>query len=265
VEGGWALMKLFLEKLLQRLLALEVMVWLILVPFMLLGGYALLRKPEPQVPLRFLEQLQPGTRQLVYVEVPYAESVQGSLWLLRRESATLPWQSQRGPVAVTIGHKGLAWGRGEHTGEPPVGCRMKQEGDKCSPAGIFKLPFAFGQSESAPSLRLPYTHLSPSMVGVDDPQSRYYNQVVDSSKVERDWSSNEAMARHGRLYQWGAFIGHNPQSVPGGGSCIFLHLWPGPGRGTAGCTAMAEQDIRQVLEWLDPAQEPRLVQAVAGW
>jgi L,D-peptidoglycan transpeptidase YkuD (ErfK/YbiS/YcfS/YnhG family) len=263
MEGRWPMMKNFFEKWLHRLLALEVLVWLLLIPFLILGGYELLRKPAPQVPQRFLQDLTPATQQLLYMEVPYAESVSGQLWLLRRDDEA--WEVERGPVPVTIGHKGLAWGSGEHSGPPPVGFRVKVEGDKCSPAGVFRIPFAFGQAETASSLKLPYTHLGPTIVGVDDVKSRFYNQVLDSSKVERDWDSNEAMARHGRLYQWGAFIGHNPKAVPGGGSCIFLHIWPGPGTGTAGCTGMAEADMKQVLEWLDPALEPRLVQAVEEW
>jgi len=177
------------------------------------------------------------------------------------------WHSAAGPIAVTLGHQGLAWGKGEHTVPPPAGFRIKHEGDKCSPAGVFRIPFAFGLAGTSEAawLKIPYTPLTPTIIGVDDPKSKYYNQIVDNTKVERDWDSNEAMVRHDKLYQWGAFIAHNPEGTPGLGSCIFLHLWPGPGRGTSGCTAMAADSLKQVLGWLDPVKEPRLVQGVEGW
>jgi L,D-peptidoglycan transpeptidase YkuD (ErfK/YbiS/YcfS/YnhG family) len=168
-------------------------------------------------------------------------------------------------IDCTIGHQGLAWGTGEHEGPAPAGFRTKREGDGCSPAGVFRIPFAFGMAPSAEGLRMPYTPLTPTIIGVDDPKSRYYNQVIDNTTVERDWDSNEAMMRHDKLYELGAFIANNPKNVPGGGSCIFFHVWPGPGKGTAGCTAMDTFDLQRVLLWLDPEKHPCLVQGLEGW
>jgi L,D-peptidoglycan transpeptidase YkuD (ErfK/YbiS/YcfS/YnhG family) len=154
---------------------------------------------------------------------------------------------------------------GEHHAEAPAGFRVKKEGDGCSPAGIFRLPFAFGYADTAPDLRLKYVPVTSTFTGVDDVKSKYYNQVVDAASVTVDWEGHETMRREDGLYRWGAFDAHNPANVPGGGSCINLHLWRGPRRPTAGCTAMAEADLVRVLQWLDPAKEPRLVQGLAGW
>ncbi len=41
---------------------------------------------------------------------------------------------------------------------------------------------------------------------------------------------------------------------------IFLHLWQAPNRGTAGCTAMGESDMRALMRWLDPTRNPVLIQ-----
>ena len=49
-----------------------------------------------------------------------------------------------------------------------------------------------------------------------------------------------------------------------GGSCIFLHIWKGPGATTSGCTAMKAADVATIVRWLDAAKEPRLVQWTAG-
>ena len=109
-------------------------------------------------------------------------------------------------------------------------------------------------------IRLPYLPLTPTSCGVDDPRSKFYNQVVDSSRVEADWGSCEIMLRSDDLYRWGAFIAYNPARKPQAGSCIFLHVWNGPESSTAGCTAMAEDDLKSLLAWLDPSAHPRLVQ-----
>lgn len=225
-------------------------------------------RPEagPRIPTVFASSLPVNCQQVVLVLSPQERSETARLWLMERSEGQ-PWRAAAGPIAVTLGHQGLAWGKGEHTAGPPAGFRIKHEGDKCSPAGVFRIPLAFGLAGAAEAswLKIPYTPLTPTIIGVDDPKSKYYNQIVDNTKVERDWDSNEAMARHDKLYQWGAFIAHNPEGTPGLGSCIFFHLWPGPGRGTSGCTAMAADTLRQVLGWLDPKKEPRLVQGVEGW
>ena len=239
--------------------------WFLIVLLVIASGMVwwTTREPGPRIPTLFADSLHADCQQVLLVLSPQAESVQAQLWLMERSGSR--WQAASEPIACTLGHKGLAWGAGEHTAAPPAGFRIKQEGDKCSPAGVFRVPFAFGTTTSAPELKLPYTALTPTIIGVDDLKSRYYNQIVDNTKVERDWDSNEAMVRHDKLYEWGAFIAHNPACTPGLGSCIFLHLWPGPGRGTAGCTAMGAEDLKRVLTWMDAAKEPRLVQAVEGW
>ena len=239
--------------------------WLIIVLLVIAGSIVwwTTHEPGPRIPALFADSLPADCQQVLLVLSPEAESVLVQLWLMERNGSR--WRPVSEPIACTLGHKGLAWGAGEHTAAPPAGFRIKKEGDKCSPAGVFRVPFAFGTASNAPEMKLPYTALTPSIIGVDDVKSRYYNQIVDNTKVERDWDSNEAMVRHDKLYEWGAFIAHNPACTPGLGSCIFLHLWPGPGRGTAGCTAMGAEDLKRVLTWMDAAKEPRLVQAVEGW
>jgi L,D-peptidoglycan transpeptidase YkuD (ErfK/YbiS/YcfS/YnhG family) len=47
---------------------------------------------------------------------------------------------------------------------------------------------------------------------------------------------------------------------PGGGSCIFLHIWHSHDQGTAGCTAVPQIELETPLPWLDPFRKPLLVQ-----
>jgi len=102
--------------------------------------------------------------------------------------------------------------------------------------------------------------ISETLLAVDDPQSRFYNQIVDSAQVVKDWASTEFMRRADGLYRCGIVVAHNPANQSGAGSCIFMHLWRGEGQPTAGCTAMSEENLKRVLAWLDPALEPRLIQ-----
>ena len=132
-----------------------------------------------------------------------------------------------------------------------------------APAGIFRLPSAFGyaSSRSARWVRLPYLALSKRIEGIDDPRSLYYNKLVDRSKVAKvDWRSSEQMRRDDVLYKWGVVVDHNPAAIPGAGSCIFLHVWKSPSSPTVGCTAMREKDLAELLRWLDPGRHPILVQ-----
>ncbi len=239
----------------------------------MLGAMALMRRTVPphagpEVPERFATDLPPACRQVMLVVSPEPSAITAELWLMERSTAADAWKVRRGPLPVTLGRSGLAWGTGEHRSEAPEGFPIKVEGDGCSPAGIFRIPFAFGMApqEEAARLKLPYTFLTPDIFGVEDPDSRYYNQVVDITKVTPDWSAEEhdPMSRRPLLYRWGAFVANNPKCIPGAGSCIFLHRWPGPGEPTAGCTGMAEEDLGEVLAWLDPALEPRLIQTTAG-
>ena len=71
------------------------------------------------------------------------------------------------------------------------------------------------------------------------------------------------MLRDDDLYKWGVFVEHNTKPTkPEYGSCIFFHLWRGPGKHTAGCTAMTENNMLDLIKWLDASKEPRLVQLV---
>ena len=139
----------------------------------------------------------------------------------------------------------------------------KIEGDNKVPAGVFRVGPAFGYAPAnrAPWVRLPYRQLTKETEGIDDPRSRYYNRLVERSKVARiDWRSSEKMLRPDNLYKWGLVVAHNPEVRPGAGSCIFLHVWKDANTATTGCTAMPERDLVNLLRWLDPAARPILVQ-----
>jgi D-alanyl-D-alanine dipeptidase len=183
----------------------------------------------------------------------------GTAWWFER-SDNGQWQRRGGPANVVVGRAGLAWGRGEIKPPELIG-PVKREGDDKAPAGVFQLGTAFGYAAKPIPTKMPYLALSKNIVGVDDPQSRYYNRLVDVTRINQpDWRSAENMILGDQRYKLGLVVLHNEPPKSGAGSCIFLHVWLNRSTSTSGCTAMAEPNIRRLLGWLDPAKAPLLIQ-----
>jgi L,D-peptidoglycan transpeptidase YkuD (ErfK/YbiS/YcfS/YnhG family) len=157
---------------------------------------------------------------------------------------------------AVIGSGGSAWGIGlAPNGEGPV----KKEGDLKSPAGVFAFRTSYGYAGDRPAKwRMPYES-AVDLQCVNDPASDHYTKIVDRKQVPSDWQSAEEMRRDDQLYEWVLDTAHNPDAKPGGGSCIFLHVWSGPESTTAGCTAMDKSTLESLLAKLDPAAKPLFV------
>lgn len=193
-------------------------------------------------------------------------AVDARLTRFERRTSSDSW-TQTGPsVPVVVGQNGMAWGKGLYKLDKALSAdQFKHEGDNKAPAGIFALGTSIGYASQAEAsslgIKLDYLALTPTIECVDDVNSQFYNQILDRSQVTVDWTSSEKMLRTDELYSWGVFVEHNsPNPVVGGGSCIFMHVWRGPSRGTAGCTAMEQTSIQALLGWMDRRKSPILVQ-----
>jgi D-aminopeptidase len=177
-----------------------------------------------------------------------------------RPSPGAPWAPVGAPIEASLGRSGLAWGRGLHP--QGLGGPEKREGDGKSPAGVFDLRLVTGYAKTAPvGTRMPYRQATATVRCVDDPRSLHYNRLADEATAKKGWSSAEDMRRKDDLYRLVVWVGHNDVPVvPGGGSCIFLHLRSGPEDTTSGCTAFKPEPMERLLRWLDPAARPVLVQ-----
>ena len=207
----------------------------------------------------------PASRQLLVVVAEHWRSSAGRLQRFARDGDGRVWLAVGNPVTVSLGRSGLAWGRGLHP--PPGGAGPEKcEGDGRAPAGVFAITALFGaagaESDLARAAKLPYRWATRDLKCIDDPASAHYNRIVDRSAVALpDWASCEDMLRDDGRYAVGAVVAHNVDPpLPGAGSCIFLHVREGTGAPTAGCTAMALADMREIAGWLDGKQSPLLVQ-----
>lgn len=212
----------------------------------------------------FAEKLPKSCRQLILVRSSTWDSNSATAQCFRRSARTGKWIAASRILNVTFGKKGLAWGVGMHD-LTKVSGPVKHEGDAKSPAGIFALGFTFGKKplseiEKKRTLRMPYIKLTPETEAVDDSDSKYYNQIVDRTRVDVDWNSSEKMYEID-LYGIGLEVLHNsPVKCKDAGSAIFIHVWRGPGRPTEGCTGMNQDDLEALFYWVDSEQNPLLVQ-----
>lgn len=130
----------------------------------------------------------------------------------------------------------------------------KQEGDKSTPQGLYSLGFAFGMETI--ETKIEYHVINENCYWVDDPQSNYYNQWVETSIPS--WNSAEHLMDYKDSYKYAVSINYNTNPVvQGAGSAIFLHC--AVGTYTAGCVAVPEDDMYEILTWLDEEQAPMIL------
>jgi len=154
------------------------------------------------------------------------------------------WDIVFGNIKSTVGKKGFA-----KPGE-------KKEGDWKTPSGIFRLGLVFGYAPKMETA-MPYRQATENDFWVDDPDSPQYNTWVNGTP---DAKSFEKMKRKDHLYKIGFVVEYNTDPiVKGDGSAIFFHVWRKPGSFTAGCVAMAEEDITKIIRFLDPKANPIVI------
>ena len=199
--------------------------------------------------------------QAVVVTTPDWNNIHGTAQLFTRKDAGSKWKAVGDIFPVVVGKNGL--GNDPSDRLPRVeNAPSKREGDGKAPAGIFPLTSSFGIDASITAIGLPYVPMDEFTECVDDTSSTFYNKIVNRMQVGNfDWKSSEKMFTVRPQYDLGVFVAYNSYpAIPGNGSCIFLHIWKDANTGTAGCTAMARENLEKVVRWLDPTKNPYLVQ-----
>jgi D-alanyl-D-alanine dipeptidase len=197
-----------------------------------------------------------STTQLIQVTTKNWNTKDGELQRYEKDKKG-EWIKVGKTINIVLGRNGLGWGLGLHN-IPKDAKYIKKEGDGKAPAGLFRLGNAFGYQKF--KINFPYAKYSRTDHCVDDSKSEFYNTIIDSKKIKKDYKSFEHMKLKSNLYQYGITVKHNPENIAQAGSCIFIHIKSKTGKGTAGCTAMKEREITTILKWLDVEKNPLLLQ-----
>ena len=173
-----------------------------------------------------------------------------------------PWQATGFNWTGRLGKNGLVWGRGLHP--VPAGAKMKTEGDRRAPAGVFDLGGAWGYAptiQKAPSLS--YVQVTTRDLWFEDVNSRLYNQYLRIDHEPATPEEKKAQMKQGdQAHSLKLFIAHNayPNIQPGAGSSIFFHIWRNGGNATTfGCTTMSEENLKRLIATINPERRPLYV------
>ena len=131
----------------------------------------------------------------------------------------------------------------------------RAEGDGVTPAGRHRIETMLRRADR---LHGPGTAIGPRDGWSDDPRDPAYNGPV----LRPHGFGCEAMRRAAGASALVAVLAWTRNPVrPGRGSAIFLHVWRGPRRPTAGCIAFRRADLAFILAHWRP--EDRV--DVRGW
>lgn len=210
-----------------------------------------------------MAQMPSNTSQAVLGIADNWDTSQVSLSLVEK-NAHGQWVRTLGPIPGRLGRNGLVWGHGLHAN--PRGAATKREGDGRSPAGIFSIGGLWTTTKTPVKhhRRIPEIKVGPCDLWVSDPaRPDLYNRHVRlNHPAATPWELKEQMRQNDYAHSIKLLICHNTAETPGrpligAGSSIFFHIWRRDGAApTAGCTSMAEQNLRALISRLDPSRAP---------
>jgi L,D-peptidoglycan transpeptidase YkuD (ErfK/YbiS/YcfS/YnhG family) len=192
--------------------------------------------------------------QLVVSTAPAWGSSQGRAQRFERRDGE--WRAVGAPWAVLFGKNGLAWGRGVLS---EAGGLQKVERDGRAPAGVFKIGTVYTYDQALPpGSDFPFHTVTAADAWVDDPTLPEYNRHVRIDPAAPPaWFAKQRMRLGDFAYRWLVEIRHNSDPpAPGHGSAIFFHIRRGPTKPSAGCTTMAESDLKTLIRWLRAPARP---------
>ena len=150
---------------------------------------------------------------------------------------------------------------GPHRGQRPGGGGQRKQGTDTTPAGTFTLVEALSTADPGAGLAV---HLvTADDWWVEDNNSVYYNPMRGASQggfavTTSGVNGSEHLITYTTQYRYVVVIDFNrpPNAVRYRGAGIFLHV-NGPGA-TAGCVSVPLSTMVAIINWLSPAQHPRI-------
>ncbi|MET9499656.1 L,D-transpeptidase family protein [Streptomyces sp. NPDC006552] len=190
-----------------------------------------------------------GGSQLITAEAPRASSTRGTVtWWDRHGDGS--W-TKAGSAVARFGAKGLVEGA------------RRRQGTNTTPAGLYALPFAFGNAAAPGGTALPYRRVHRASWWCQDNDARSYNRWTEPRPRDCRATESEHLADYPVQYAHALVVGFNyDRPVHGRGAGIFLHV---NGRGaTAGCVSVPRAELRRILTWVRPGRAPHLAIGTSG-
>lgn len=188
------------------------------------------------------------SKQIIFVCADSLETSKAEVYTFEKYNDQ--WKMAFEPMKAVIGSAGFSYN--------------KVEGDKKTPIGTFPIYRCFGRQEN-PGTKLLYTEFSKGDYWVDDKNSLYYN-TYQKGPADGRWNSAEDLYDIGDPYKYFIVIEYNTENpVAGKGSAIFMHVWKGEDSPTSGCTAVSEENLLKIMNWLDPSLKPLILQYPAEY
>lgn len=154
------------------------------------------------------------------------------------------WALKFDPIEVGVGKNGFA-----ASGD-------KREGDGKSPTGIFRLGKLYSYEKQINTL-LENQQTAAEDKWIDDPDSEDYNTYV---KGATNAKSYENLLLKNDAYKYCIVVEYNTNPIiKGEGSAIFFHLGVKKPYFTAGCVAIDEDNMKSIVNWLDPKLNPSII------
>jgi L,D-peptidoglycan transpeptidase YkuD (ErfK/YbiS/YcfS/YnhG family) len=126
------------------------------------------------------------------------------------------------------------------------------DGNMATPMGVFTLDFAFG-TDPSPGGGLQYVQVGPDHWWDGDMKSPTYNTMQVCQKSQCPFDTNPSSGTENLQipqYRHAVAMGVNKERVPGNGGAFFLHSTDGGA--TAGCVAIDDGTLVDIIKWLRP-------------
>ncbi|AFM15161.1 hypothetical protein Mycch_0338 [Mycolicibacterium chubuense NBB4] len=150
------------------------------------------------------------------------------------------WQPVAGGVGIPakIGAKGMS---ANHF-----------DGSMMTPKGVYSLDFAFG-TEPNPGGGLQYVQVGPDHWWDGDMKSPTYNTMQVCKKAQCPFDTSPSSGTENLdipQYAHAVVMGVNKERIPGKGGAFFVHSTDGGA--TAGCVAIDDATLVNIMRWLRP-------------
>jgi L,D-peptidoglycan transpeptidase YkuD (ErfK/YbiS/YcfS/YnhG family) len=201
----------------------------------LMGQTTLLTKQQAMEILKVHAQELKGVDQLILSVTDGPGATGASLYAFEKKGKD--WTLISGPIKAVVGKMGMA-----AVGE-------KVEADGKTPTGLFELGRLFSYEQKVDT-KLPHQKVDGEDKWIDDANSAQYNTYVRGATTA---TSFEHLLLKSIDYKYCMVIEYNTKPVvKGKGSAIFFHLADEKFTPTAGCVAIKEEEMVDILKWMRP-------------